>query len=137
MCRHQFYLNVKHDLTCGSLKCQDVGQLSHLTGLIAQAEFGDFVPQRAHLQLTQYGSLLPEGHQEMDVLSRVLFEHNRSRGLSERSAKYRVVQAASSLEGYGVEYHTVTNVESGQLCQMGVGPAGITIVEDGTDATER
>ena len=111
--------------------------MTPLMGLIAQAEFGDFVPQRAHLQLTQYGSLLPDGHKDMDLLSHVISEHDRNRGLSERSAKYRVVQAASSLESYGVEYHTVTNVDSGSLCQMGVGPAGITVVEEDQAALQQ
>ncbi|ELU06987.1 hypothetical protein CAPTEDRAFT_41752, partial [Capitella teleta] len=40
--RHQFFLNVKHDLISGDLHCPDTSQLVELVSLIAQAEFGDF-----------------------------------------------------------------------------------------------
>lgn len=121
---------MKHDLISGRLRCPDVEHLAELVGLIAQAEFGDFSPQRAHLRLVQYGALLPESQKDMSILSAVICQHERHRGLTERSAKYRAIQVASSLEDYGMEYHQVVNMDTGASCRMGVGPSGITVTEE-------
>uniref|UniRef100_A0A674HXK0 RING-type E3 ubiquitin transferase n=2 Tax=Terrapene triunguis TaxID=2587831 RepID=A0A674HXK0_9SAUR len=63
------------------------------------------------------------------TLESITAKHKELEGLSQASAEYQVLQIVSTLENYGVEWHSVRDSE-GQKLLIGVGPEGISICKD-------
>lgn len=59
----------------------------------------------------------------------IIAKHKDLEGLSQVSAEYQVLQIVSTLENYGVEWHSVRDSE-GQKLFIGVGPEGISRCTD-------
>lgn len=62
-------------------------------------------------------------------INSIIAKHKELEGLSQASAEYQVLQIATTLENYGVEWHSVRDSE-GQKLLIGVGPEGISTCKD-------
>lgn len=62
-------------------------------------------------------------------INSIIAKHKQLEGLSQASAEYQVLQIVTTLENYGVEWHSVRDSE-GQKLLIGVGPEGISICKD-------
>lgn len=62
-------------------------------------------------------------------INSIIAKHKELEGLSQASAEYQVLQIVTTLENYGVEWHSVRDSE-GQKLLIGVGPEGISICKD-------
>ncbi|XP_067146983.1 E3 ubiquitin-protein ligase MYLIP isoform X2 [Apteryx mantelli] len=70
-----------------------------------------------------------EPHLILQEQTSITVKHKELEGLSQASAEYQVLQIVSTLENYGVEWHSVRDSE-GQKLLIGVGPEGISICKD-------
>lgn len=50
-------------------------------------------------------------------------------GTSKHTAEYRLIQEASSLQNYGMEFHTA-RYTNGDYVHIGVGPEGVFLSDD-------
>lgn len=130
--RHQFYLQVYLELKTKKLLVSDEERLVEILALIAQAEHGD---QANNEQQVLYYQNLIQGIAcpSSEILTDIAYKHSNYRGMPRQSAEYRVVQEASVLSGYGMEYHEAKNVNNEDIC-VGVGPEGVVIYD--TNMTE-
>ncbi|KAM4792050.1 E3 ubiquitin-protein ligase MYLIP isoform 2-T2 [Cyanocitta cristata] len=70
-----------------------------------------------------------EPHLILQEQTSIITKHKELEGLSQASAEYQVLQIVTTLENYGVEWHSVRDSE-GQKLLIGVGPEGISIRKD-------
>ncbi|KAM4705762.1 E3 ubiquitin-protein ligase MYLIP [Rhinophrynus dorsalis] len=122
--RHMFFLHVKDDLLAGRLQCAPE-QAVELSALLAQMEFGDYNQNTASYR---YQDLCTK---ELDTatLESIIAKHKNLEGLSQGSGEYQTLQLVSTLENYGVEWHSVRDAE-GQKLVVGIGPEGISICKE-------
>ncbi|GAB5571207.1 E3 ubiquitin-protein ligase MYLIP isoform X1 [Prionailurus iriomotensis] len=59
----------------------------------------------------------------------IVAKHKELEGTGQASAEYQVLQIVSTMENYGIEWHSVRDSE-GQKLLIGVGPEGISICKD-------
>ncbi|XP_029446552.1 E3 ubiquitin-protein ligase MYLIP isoform X1 [Rhinatrema bivittatum] len=122
--RHMFFLHVKEDLLAGHLHCSSE-QAIELSALLAQIEFGDYNQNTAKYSYRE----LCAKELEAATLNSIIVKHKGLEGMSLASAEYQVLQIVSSLESYGVEWHSVRDSE-GQKLVIGIGPEGISVCKD-------
>ncbi|XP_053822108.1 E3 ubiquitin-protein ligase MYLIP isoform X2 [Vidua macroura] len=70
-----------------------------------------------------------EPHLILQEQTSIITKHKELEGLSQASAEYQILQIVTTLENYGVEWHSVRDSE-GQKLLIGVGPEGISICKD-------
>lgn len=132
--RHQFYLQLKQDFLDGRLELIGPDAISKMAALIAQIEEGD-----ASHDIRNYQQCCPEYLNANEyteageniycyqyIAPQIFQYHKQCRGMKRESAEYRVIQAASEAENFGVEYHMVKD-EYGRDVRIGVGPNGISL----------
>lgn len=61
--------------------------------------------------------------------SSIIEKHKCLEGLSQASGEYQVLQIVSTLEHYGVEWHSSRDPE-GQRLIIGIGPEGVSICKE-------
>ncbi|XP_053570739.1 E3 ubiquitin-protein ligase MYLIP [Bombina bombina] len=122
--RHMFFLHVKEDLLDGRLQCSPQ-QAVELSALLAQLEFGDYNQNTASYNYQSLCSM-DLGN---DTLESVITKHKILEGLSQGSGEYQVLQIVSTLENYGVEWHTVRDAEAQKII-IGIGPEGVSICKE-------
>ncbi|XP_016376291.1 E3 ubiquitin-protein ligase MYLIP-B isoform X1 [Sinocyclocheilus rhinocerous] len=129
--RHLFLMHVKEELFKGSLRL-DMEQAIELCALLAQAEFGDHNHNTANYCYSQiYGQ--DPSH---DTINNIFFRHKSLEGVSQASAEYQALQLVSSLNYYGVEWHSARDSE-GQELLIGVGPEGLFVCKTDFTPIER
>ncbi|XP_074755820.1 E3 ubiquitin-protein ligase MYLIP isoform X2 [Athene noctua] len=122
--RHMFFLHIKEDLLAGHLQCSSEHAIE-LSALLAQMKFGDYNQNTAKYN---YEDLCAK-ELTTTILESIIAKHKELEGLSQASAEYQVLQIVTTLENYGVEWHSVRDSE-GQRLLIGVGPEGISICKD-------
>ncbi|XP_050564574.1 E3 ubiquitin-protein ligase MYLIP isoform X2 [Cygnus atratus] len=122
--RHMFFLHIKEDLLAGNLQCSSEHAIE-LSALLAQMKFGDYNQNTAKYNYEE----LCAKELTTTILESITAKHKQLEGLSQASAEYQVLQIATTLENYGVEWHSVRDSE-GQKLLIGVGPEGISICKD-------
>ncbi|XP_042628459.1 E3 ubiquitin-protein ligase MYLIP-B [Cyprinus carpio] len=119
--RHLFLMHIKEELFKGSLRL-DAEQAIELCALLAQAEFGDYTHNTVNYCYSQiYGQ--DPSH---DTINNIFLRHKSLEGVSQASAEYQALQLVSSLNYYGVEWHSACDSE-GQELLIGVGPEGLFV----------
>ncbi|XP_022341160.2 E3 ubiquitin-protein ligase MYLIP-like [Crassostrea virginica] len=130
--RHQFYLQICMELKAKKLLVSDEDQLVRILALMAQAEHGN--QAHSEQQILSYQNLMhgiTSSSEEIQI--KLAYEHAKYRGMRKLTSEYKVVQEASALPGYGMEYHEAKN-EGNEDIHVGVGPEGVVIYD--TDMTE-
>ncbi|XP_074002749.1 E3 ubiquitin-protein ligase MYLIP isoform X2 [Numenius arquata] len=122
--RHMFFLHIKEDLLAGNLQCSSEHAIE-LSALLAQMKFGDYNQNTAKYNYEE----LCAKELTTTILESIIAKHKELEGLSQASAEYQVLQIVTTLENYGVEWHSVRDSE-GQKLLIGVGPEGISICKD-------
>ncbi|NP_001088162.1 myosin regulatory light chain interacting protein L homeolog [Xenopus laevis] len=122
--RHMFFLHIKEDLLAGRLRCSPE-QAVELSALLAQMEFGDYSVNTATYSFQELCA------KELDTaaLESIIAKHKSLEGLSQASGEYQFLQIVSTLETYGVEWHSVRDAE-GQKLMVGIGPEGISLCKE-------
>ncbi|NP_001085668.1 myosin regulatory light chain interacting protein S homeolog [Xenopus laevis] len=122
--RHMFFLHIKEDLLAGRLQCSPE-QAVELSALLAQMEFGDYSVNTASYSFQEFCS------NELDTaaLESIIAKHKNLEGLSQASGEYQFLQIVSTLENYGVEWHSVRDAD-GQKLIVGIGPEGISLCKE-------
>ncbi|OCT58016.1 hypothetical protein XELAEV_18002761mg [Xenopus laevis] len=122
--RHMFFLHIKEDLLAGRLQCSPE-QAVELSALLAQMEFGDYSVNTASYIFQEFCS------NELDTaaLESIIAKHKNLEGLSQASGEYQFLQIVSTLENYGVEWHSVRDAD-GQKLIVGIGPEGISLCKE-------
>ncbi|KAL8182549.1 UNVERIFIED_CONTAM: hypothetical protein K2H54_058020 [Gekko kuhli] len=115
---------IEEDLLAGNLQCFSDHAIE-LSALLAQLKFGDYNQNTAKYHYEEFCA------KELTtaVLESITAKHKELEGLSQASAEYQVLQIVSTLENYGIEWHSVRDSE-GQKLFIGVGPEGISICKD-------
>uniref|UniRef100_A0A8C5PLI4 RING-type E3 ubiquitin transferase n=1 Tax=Leptobrachium leishanense TaxID=445787 RepID=A0A8C5PLI4_9ANUR len=122
--RHMFFLHIKEDLLTGLLQCSPK-EVVDLSALLAQLEFGDYNQNTASYSHPALCGKEPGPA----MLESITEKHKSLEGLSQASVEYRVLQIVSTLENYGVEWHSVRDAE-GQKLIIGIGPEGVSICKE-------
>ncbi|XP_075561671.1 E3 ubiquitin-protein ligase MYLIP isoform X2 [Pelecanus crispus] len=122
--RHMFFLHIKEDLLAGNLQCSSEHAIE-LSALLAQMKFGDYNQNTAKYNYEE----LCAKELTTTILESIVAKHKELEGVSQASAEYQVLQIVTTLENYGVEWHSVRDSE-GQKLLIGVGPEGISICKD-------
>ncbi|XP_030170665.1 E3 ubiquitin-protein ligase MYLIP isoform X2 [Lynx canadensis] len=122
--RHIFFLHIKETLLAGHLQCSPE-QAVELSALLAQTKFGDYNQNTAKYSYEE----LCAKELSSATLNSIVAKHKELEGTSQASAEYQVLQIVSTMENYGIEWHSVRDSE-GQKLLIGVGPEGISICKD-------
>ncbi|KAF7245286.1 E3 ubiquitin-protein ligase MYLIP, partial [Varanus komodoensis] len=122
--RHMFFLHIEEDLLAGNLQCSSEHAIE-LSALLAQLKFGDYNQNTAKYHYEE----LCARELTTAILDSITAKHKELEGLSQASTEYQVLQIVSTLENYGIEWHSVRDSE-GQKLFIGVGPEGIAICKD-------
>nr|XP_042716442.1 E3 ubiquitin-protein ligase MYLIP isoform X2 [Chrysemys picta bellii] len=122
--RHMFFLHIREDLLAGNLQCSSEHAIE-LSALLAHMKFGDYNQNTAKYSYEE----LCAKELTTATLDSITAKHKELEGLSQASAEYQVLQIVSTLENYGIEWHSVRDSE-GQKLLIGVGPEGISICKD-------
>ncbi|XP_072267765.1 E3 ubiquitin-protein ligase MYLIP isoform X4 [Pyxicephalus adspersus] len=122
--RHMFFLHIKDDLLAGRLQCTPE-QAVELSALLAQLEYGDYNQNTAQYC---YQNLCSK-ELETAASESIIEKHKGLEGLGQGSGEYQVLQIVSTLENYGVEWHSARDAE-GQKLIVGIGPEGVSICKE-------
>ncbi|EMP40386.1 E3 ubiquitin-protein ligase MYLIP [Chelonia mydas] len=114
----------REDLLAGNLQCSSEHAIE-LSALLAHMKFGDYNQNTAKYSYEE----MCAKELTTATLDSITAKHKELEGLSQASAEYQVLQIVSTLENYGVEWHSVRDSE-GQKLLIGVGPDGISICKD-------
>ncbi|XP_052000216.1 E3 ubiquitin-protein ligase MYLIP-B-like [Xyrauchen texanus] len=130
--RHLFLLHMKEELFKGSLRL-NTEQAIELCALLAQAEFGDYNHNMAKYCYSQICQGQEPSH---DTINNICWRHKELEGVGHASAEYQALQLVSSLNNYGVEWHSARDSE-GQELLIGVGPEGLVVSKTDFTPLER
>ncbi|KAL1021690.1 hypothetical protein UPYG_G00016670 [Umbra pygmaea] len=124
--RYLFALQIKHDLACGRLTCND-SSAALLISHIIQSEIGDFdeVQSFQHLLHNKY---IPD----QDVLMDKITEYHRKHvGQTPAESDYQLLEIARRLEMYGVRLHPAKDREGTKL-SLAVSHTGVLVFQGHT-----
>ncbi|XP_051576961.1 E3 ubiquitin-protein ligase MYLIP-B-like isoform X2 [Myxocyprinus asiaticus] len=130
--RHLFLLHLKKELFKGSLRL-DTEKAIELCALLAQAEFGDYNHNMAKYCYSQIYQGQEPSH---ETINNICWRHKELEGVSQSSAEYQALQLVSSLNNYGVDWHSARDSE-GQELLLGVGPEGLFVSKTDFTPLER
>eukprot|EP00079_Xenopus_tropicalis_P004651 NP_001090635.1 tyrosine-protein phosphatase non-receptor type 4 [Xenopus tropicalis] len=124
--RYQYFLQIKQDVLTGRLPCP-YNTAALLASYAAQSELGDY-NHSEHLPgyLAEY-SYVPE--QPLDFEKEIAKLHQQHRGLSPAEAEFSYLNAARTLELYGVELHYARDQSNNEIL-IGVMSGGILIYKN-------
>uniref|UniRef100_A0A673IX17 FERM, ARHGEF and pleckstrin domain-containing protein 1 n=1 Tax=Sinocyclocheilus rhinocerous TaxID=307959 RepID=A0A673IX17_9TELE len=124
--RYLFALQIKHDLACGRLTCNE-SSAALLVSHIVQSEIGDFdeVQCKQHLLNNKY---IPE----QDALMDKIIEYDRKHvGQTPAESDYQLLEIARRLEMYGVRLYPAKDREGTKL-SLAVAHSGVLVFQGHT-----
>lgn len=121
--RYLFALQIKHDLACGRLTCND-SSAALLVSHIVQSEIGDFdeVQCKQHLLNNKY---IPDQDALMD---RVMEYHQKHVGQTPAESDDQLLEIARRLEMYGVRLHPAKD-RGGTKLNLSVAHSGVLVFQ--------
>ncbi|XP_043091649.1 FERM, ARHGEF and pleckstrin domain-containing protein 1 isoform X2 [Puntigrus tetrazona] len=124
--RYLFALQIKHDLACGRLTCNE-SSAALLVSHIVQSEIGDFdeVQCKQHLLNNKY---IPEQDTLMD---KIIEYHRKHGGQTPAESDYQLLEIARRLEMYGVRLHPAKDREGTKL-SLAVAHSGVLVFQGHT-----
>nr|6D2Q_A Chain A, FERM, RhoGEF (ARHGEF) and pleckstrin domain protein 1 (chondrocyte-derived) [Danio rerio] len=124
--RYLFALQIKHDLACGRLTCNE-SSAALLVAHIVQSEIGDFdeVQCKQHLLNNKY---IPEQDTLMD---KIIGYHRKHVGQTPAESDYQLLEIARRLEMYGVRLHPAKDREGTRL-SLAVAHSGVLVFQGHT-----
>uniref|UniRef100_A0A8C1F769 FERM, ARHGEF and pleckstrin domain-containing protein 1 n=1 Tax=Cyprinus carpio carpio TaxID=630221 RepID=A0A8C1F769_CYPCA len=124
--RYLFALQIKHDLACGRLTCNE-SSAALLVSHIVQSEIGDFdeVQCKQHLLNNKY---IPEQDTLMD---KIIEYHRKHIGQTPAESDYQLLEIARRLEMYGVRLYPAKDREGTKL-SLAVAHSGVLVFQGHT-----
>ncbi|ROJ62472.1 FERM domain-containing protein 7 [Anabarilius grahami] len=124
--RYLFALQIKQDLSNGSLTCND-NSAALLVSYLLQAEIGDYVEEldKQHLENKRY---IPN----QECLHRKITRfHKRHRGQSPAQADSQLLEVARKLDMYGIRPHAASDGEDMRI-NLAVTHSGVLVFQGNT-----
>uniref|UniRef100_A0AAV2JXD9 FERM, ARHGEF and pleckstrin domain-containing protein 1 n=1 Tax=Knipowitschia caucasica TaxID=637954 RepID=A0AAV2JXD9_KNICA len=124
--RYLFALQIKQDLSCGRLTCNDTSA-ALLVSHIIQSEIGDFEESqcRSHLLNNSY---IPD---QMPLIDKIMEFHSKHIGQTPAEADYHLLEVARRLEMYGIRLHPAKDREGSSL-SLAVAHTGVLVFQGHT-----
>ncbi|KAL0963878.1 hypothetical protein UPYG_G00314750 [Umbra pygmaea] len=124
--RYLFALQIKHDLACGRLTCND-SSAALLVSHVIQSEIGDFEESqsRQHLLNNNY---IPD---QMALMDKIMEFHSKNVGQTPAESDYQLLEVARRLEMYGVRLHPAKDREGSKL-SLAVAHTGVLVFQGHT-----
>ncbi|XP_071000768.1 FERM, ARHGEF and pleckstrin domain-containing protein 1-like isoform X1 [Oncorhynchus clarkii lewisi] len=124
--RYLFALQVKHDLACGRLACND-SSAALLVSHIIQSEIGDFEESQSRQHLLN-NSYIPD---QVALIDRIMEFHSKNVGQTPAESDYQLLEVARRLELYGVRLHPAKDREGSKL-SLAVAHTGVLVFQGHT-----
>uniref|UniRef100_A0A8C6M636 FERM, ARHGEF and pleckstrin domain-containing protein 1 n=1 Tax=Nothobranchius furzeri TaxID=105023 RepID=A0A8C6M636_NOTFU len=124
--RYLFALQIKQDLSCGRLTCNDTSAALIVSHII-QSEIGDFEEShcRSHLLNNNY---IPD---QMPLIDKIMESHSKHLGQSPAESDYHLLEVARKLEMYGIRLHPAKDREGTKL-SLAVAHTGVLVFQGHT-----
>uniref|UniRef100_A0A8D3D9V0 FERM, ARHGEF and pleckstrin domain-containing protein 1 n=1 Tax=Scophthalmus maximus TaxID=52904 RepID=A0A8D3D9V0_SCOMX len=124
--RYLFALQIKQDLSCGRLTCND-SSAALMVSHIIQSEIGDFEESqcRSHLLNNNY---IPD---QMPLIDKIMEFHSKNLGLTPSESDYQLLEVARRLEMYGIRLHPAKDREGTDL-SLAVAHTGVLVFQGHT-----
>uniref|UniRef100_A0A1A8JM68 FERM, RhoGEF (ARHGEF) and pleckstrin domain protein 1 (Chondrocyte-derived) n=1 Tax=Nothobranchius kuhntae TaxID=321403 RepID=A0A1A8JM68_NOTKU len=121
--RYLFALQIKQDLSCGRLTCNDTSAALIVSHII-QSEIGDFEEShcRSHLLNNNY---IPD---QMPLIDKIMESHSKHLGQSPAESDYHLLEVARKLEMYGIRLHPAKDREGTKL-SLAVAHTGVLVFQ--------
>ncbi|XP_036400732.1 FERM, ARHGEF and pleckstrin domain-containing protein 1-like isoform X2 [Megalops cyprinoides] len=121
--RYLFALQIKQDLACGRLTCND-SSAALMVSHIVQSEIGDFdeAQTRQHLLTNKY---IPDQEALMD---KIMEFHRKHVGQTPAESDYQLLEVARRLEMYGIRLHPAKDREGTKL-NLAVAHTGVLVFQ--------
>ncbi|XP_071197705.1 FERM, ARHGEF and pleckstrin domain-containing protein 1-like isoform X1 [Salvelinus alpinus] len=124
--RYLFALQIKHDLACGRLTCND-SSAALLVSHIIQSEIGDFEESQSRQHLLNH-SYIPD---QMALMDKIMEFHSKNGGQTPAESDYQLLEVARRLELYGVRLHPAKDREGSKL-SLAVAHTGVLVFQGHT-----
>uniref|UniRef100_A0A3B4T9Q9 FERM, ARHGEF and pleckstrin domain-containing protein 1 n=1 Tax=Seriola dumerili TaxID=41447 RepID=A0A3B4T9Q9_SERDU len=124
--RYLFALQIKQDLSCGRLTCND-SSAALMVSHIIQSEIGDFEESqcRSHLLNNNY---IPD---QMPLIDKIMEFHSKNIGQTPAESDYQLLEVARRLEMYGIRLHPAKDRE-GTVLSLAVAHTGVLVFQGHT-----
>uniref|UniRef100_A0A668ARU6 FERM, ARHGEF and pleckstrin domain-containing protein 1 n=1 Tax=Myripristis murdjan TaxID=586833 RepID=A0A668ARU6_9TELE len=124
--RYLFALQIKQDLACGRLTCND-SSAALMVSHIIQSEIGDFEESqcRSHLLNNNY---IPD---QMALIDKIMEFHSKNIGQTPAESDYQLLEVARRLEMYGIRLHPAKDREGTRL-SLAVAHTGVLVFQGHT-----
>uniref|UniRef100_A0A3B4WF85 FERM, ARHGEF and pleckstrin domain-containing protein 1 n=1 Tax=Seriola lalandi dorsalis TaxID=1841481 RepID=A0A3B4WF85_SERLL len=124
--RYLFALQIKQDLSCGRLTCNDSSAALMVSNII-QSEIGDFEESqcRSHLLNNNY---IPD---QMPLIDKIMEFHSKNIGHTPAESDYQLLEVARRLEMYGIRLHPAKDRE-GTVLSLAVAHTGVLVFQGHT-----
>ncbi|XP_061579437.1 FERM, ARHGEF and pleckstrin domain-containing protein 1 isoform X1 [Cololabis saira] len=124
--RYLFSLQIKRDLSCGRLTCND-SSAALMVSHVIQSEIGDFEEShcRSHLLNNNY---IPD---QMPLIDKIMESHSAHIGQTPAESDYQLLEVARKLELYGVRLHPAKDREGTKL-SLAVAHTGVLVFQGHT-----
>uniref|UniRef100_A0A8C2XM11 FERM, ARHGEF and pleckstrin domain-containing protein 1 n=1 Tax=Cyclopterus lumpus TaxID=8103 RepID=A0A8C2XM11_CYCLU len=121
--RYLFALQIKQDVSCGRLTCNDTSAALMVSHII-QSEIGDFEESqcRSHLLNNNY---IPE---QMPMIDKIMEFHSKNIGQTPAESDFQLLEVARRLEMYGIRLHPAKDREGTRL-SLSVAPTGVLVLK--------
>ncbi|XP_056145077.1 FERM, ARHGEF and pleckstrin domain-containing protein 1 [Lampris incognitus] len=121
--RYLFALQIKQDLACGHLTCND-SSAALMVSHIIQSEIGDFEESqcRSHLLNNNY---IPD---QMALIDKIMEFHSKHIGQTPAESDYQLLEVARRLEMYGIRLHPAKDREGTRL-SLAVAHTGVLVFQ--------
>ncbi|XP_068428308.1 FERM, ARHGEF and pleckstrin domain-containing protein 1 isoform X1 [Clinocottus analis] len=121
-----FALQIKQDVSCGRLTCNDTSAALMVSHII-QSEIGDFEESqcRSHLLNNNY---IPD---QMPLIDKIMEFHSKNIGQTPAESDYQLLEVARRLEMYGIRLHPAKDREGTRL-SLAVGHTGVLVLQGHT-----
>ncbi|XP_064875433.1 FERM, ARHGEF and pleckstrin domain-containing protein 1-like isoform X2 [Oncorhynchus nerka] len=124
--RYLFALQIKHDLACGRLTCND-SSAALLVSHIIQSEIGDFEESQSRQHLLN-NSYIPD---QMALMDKIMEFHSNNGGQTPAESDYQLLEVVRRLELYGVRLHPAKDREGSKL-SLAVAHTGVLVFQGHT-----
>ncbi|XP_058468359.1 FERM, ARHGEF and pleckstrin domain-containing protein 1-like isoform X1 [Solea solea] len=124
--RYLFALQIKQDISCGRLTCND-SSAALMVSYIIQSEIGDFEEShcRSHLLNNSY---IPD---QMPLIDKIMEFHSKNIGQTPSESDYQLLEVARRLEMYGIRLHPAKDRE-GTVLSLAVAHTGVLVFQGHT-----
>ncbi|XP_034550126.1 FERM, ARHGEF and pleckstrin domain-containing protein 1-like [Notolabrus celidotus] len=124
--RYLFALQIKQDVSCGRLTCND-SSAALMVSHIIQSEIGDFEESycRSHLLNNNY---IPD---QMPLIDKIMEFHSKNVGHTPAESDYQLLEVARRLEMYGIRLHPAKDREGTKL-SLAVAHTGVLVFQGHT-----